>query len=436
MSASAPAILALEHETEGGRRIWLRKVFLSITGQALLSALNLGIGLVFVRLSSKAEYALYAQVFAIVSMLSIGPGAIVGSPLTSLYPQTPAQARPALIAAAFRLVLLLLGTAALLAAASVYLIPSFLAIPDPSFGLVAMLTFAIIVAGLRDFWRSVLFLNLRVVDCLRIDATYTTACVCTIAALLTVQNPTAIGILAITSIFGLLGLIPWLPRKTIFSTQSAGSFAQTWARIAPLARWSLPTLFVSFIAGGFPLLTTHVIGTDATAEIVAARLFIATLGPLFVAWNNVFRPRIGLLLAEGSVARVRRLVVASVFLLATGILAYLALVLVIYPTLEVYVLGPSYRHLQWDIVWWGAGALIAGITTPGIAVLMAKGRLQTCFWSACVSTLTSVPLMLVLGATYGKSGVLAAMALGNAISAAWTFVAVFRILVPDNKVRV
>ena len=433
MSASAPAILAPEHEPEGGRQVWLRKVFLSVTGQALLSALNLGIGLIFVRLASKPEYALYAQVSAIVLLLSGAVGATIGSPLMSLYPQTAEQARPALVTTAFRLVLLLSGIASLLACAAVYFIPSLLTTSNPSIPLVVMLAIAIVVAGLRDFWRNVLFLKLRVADCLRLDATYACACLCAIAVMVLVQSPTAIGILAITSIFGLLGLIPWLPAKNLLAPLGQKNLAQTWARIGPLARWSLPALLVTFVSSGFPLLTTHVVGTDATAEIIAARLFIAPLGPLFISWSNVFRPKIGLLLAENSIARVRQLVVLSIFLMAAGILAYLGLVLVSYATLEEYVLGPSYRHLQFDIAWWGVGALIAGLTGIGTAVLMAQGKLQTCFWSACASNFASVPLLLVLGAGYGKPGVLAAMALGNAISAVWTFVAVFGSLAPDQK---
>jgi len=152
-----------------------------------------------------------------------------------------------------------------------------------------------------------------------------------------------------------------------------------------------------------------------------------------VAWTNVFRPRIALLLAGGMHARVIRLTALSAVAMALGILTYLVLALLSYPLLERYALGPAYRGLAPDIAWWGAGSLIAGVAGVGSGVLIAQGQFRQCFWSACAGNFASLPLLLLLGTVYGKGGVLAALALGNALSGVWIFVVVVKSLAVGAK---
>jgi O-antigen/teichoic acid export membrane protein len=192
------------HQTlaEGGRTLWLRKIGVSVVDQALLSVLSLAIGLLFVRLSSKSEYALYAQMSALVLLVSSAATATINSPLMTLLPQTPEPGRTQLATAALKLLLLMCAPVAAVVGASVWLVPSLLAVANPSFSLLAALFAAILTAALREFFRNLFFINLRPVECLRLDVVYVLACAAAIVVLVEFAQASAVTVLAISAAAG------------------------------------------------------------------------------------------------------------------------------------------------------------------------------------------------------------------------------------------
>ena len=66
------------------RRVLLSNALAGMIDQALLSALNFAIGLLFIRLASKEEYGLYTQFFGLLMLSQSLQNALTNSPLIAL----------------------------------------------------------------------------------------------------------------------------------------------------------------------------------------------------------------------------------------------------------------------------------------------------------------------------------------------------------------
>ena len=164
------------------------------------------------------------------------------------------------------------------------------------------------------------------------------------------------------------------------------------------------------------------------AEIVAAKLFAAPLGMVFLSWANVFRPKVSSSLAADDVAGVRRLTWISVSGVFGIVLVYGVCLVLAYPMLESHVLGQKYVGLHGDIAWWGVFFCASGISSVCNGVLLAGGRFQQSFHAAAISSAISIPMMAVLGAVYAKDGLMLGLVMGEATYALVLFLGMRRLL--------
>jgi len=407
-------------------RRWARILSAAIVDQAILSLLSLGLGLAFVRLATKTEYALFAQISAITVFATAAVGSMVISPLTTLLSKSAPGDWQRLATSNLLLQAVLAGVIAAILGVLVLLWPNVLASGGNTVLVAIAVGISVFAASQRDFLRNLYFLNHRPSVTLGMDVAYVIFCGCGVLVLALASNLAAAPVLLGTALIGLLAAMPWWTCAPLERRFSWSEVPEAWRQNWPMARWALPSLVVSSVGALFPLLTPLVVGVEGTAEIVAARLFVQPLGPLFVAWSNVFRPRIGQLLATKDGRGVRRLAVVSCVAIAMLVTTYVAAVLLGFALLERYVLGPAYAGLEMDVAWWGLVMLVAGIGGVFTGILVVMGHYRDCFWSTVAGNSSSLLLLFWLGSTHGKAGVVAAMAMGNVVATLWNGWAMLR----------
>lgn len=413
--------------TQSQRKGIVKGVSASIVDQALLSLVNLATGMVFIRFADKADYALYAQVMALVFLTTCVQSALINSPALTLLPRKEAAHRTFFAGSLFNLQAALSIVFAITFGIITFLQPEALSLSSSDLHLVIGFALTIWVAWLRDFIRNQLYVQLNAVTCLKLDVAYTALCALGFGALIGLGKVSATNVLLVVAGAGVITSLPFLLNANIGFHNRLRDTKAAFTEIWPLARWALPGALVSWAFGnGYVLIAAQVAGAAATADIVAARLFVAPLGMAYLAWGNVFRPRASHWLAAGEIAKVRRITYWSIGGIGLAVLLYLIALLIAYPLLEKHLLGTKYQGLVIDVAWWGGFFLTSGIAGIGTGVLLALGRFRDTFYAALAGSLASIPIMFMFGSMMGKSGVFMGLNIGEAITALWLVIAMHK----------
>lgn len=401
----------------------------SLLDQALLSVSNFAIGLVFIKCASKHEYYAYSQLVGFIALtLSLQSALFNTTALTVLPPMTGVQRELTsnVYFSAQSVVSLLCAVAGGLA---IWLWPTLVSMDKLPWGLAAGMTLLVLSNWLREFLRNLLFINQSAPDCLNMDITYVSVLALSIALIVWGGHVEASNMMMAMGGCGLLAVLPWLWRSALRWNVHVPDWGRLWAQVRPFAVWSVPAGVVAWAFGnGYLLIGAKAIGPDSMAEILAAKLFTAPLGMLFVSWANIFRPKVSRSIADGrpdEVSRLTRISVVGVFCIVAG---YGLAINLGYPYLEAYVLGQKYKGLQGDIIWWNGFFLASGLSGVCNGVLLAGGRFRHSFYAAFIAAGLSLLTMTILVQWYGKSGLMAGLVLGEACYAAVLFVAMRRLL--------
>lgn len=404
-------------------------VHYSLFDQALLSISNFLIGLVFIRYASKTEYYAYSQLMGYIALTVAVQGALINTTALTLLPQKAGQARREMANAYFSFQNVLSAAMALLGGVVIWLIPASVAMDSVSWLLAGAMGCMVLGVWGREFLRNVQFINLRPDLCLWQDVMYVAVLTIGLVSLLVAHDISASAVLYVMAFAGLVTAVPWLKSAGLSLTWRRDTWRDLFREILPYAKWSLPAGLVAWAAAnGYLLIGAQVVGPETTAEVVAAKLFAAPLGMLFVSWANVFRPRVSHNLAQGDVPGVHRLTFLSMGGVLGIVLVYALGLVLAYPFLESNVLGDKYRGLAIDIAWWIPFFLASGVSSVCNGVLLAGGRFRQSFYAAALSCVISIPLMTLLSTIYGKDGLMIGTVLGEATYALVLFLGMRRLL--------
>jgi len=390
-------------------------VHYSLLDQALLSVSNFAIGLVFIRYASKTDYYAYSQLLGYIALTIAMQGALINTTALTLLPQKSGVQRTEMANAYLGLQWGLSGVLSLIGGAVIWLVPAAVAMDSVNLTLAAAMSCMVLSVWLREFLRNVQFIRLRPDLCLWQDVLYVLGLVLGLGVLLAVGGVSAQSVLLVMALAGALSALPWLRSAELSLTGSWRGLGELLREVWPFAKWSLPAGLVAWAFGnGYLLIGAQVMGPEVMAEVVAAKLFAAPLGMVFVSWANVFRPRVSRNLADGDVAGVRRLTWVSMAGVLGIVLVYSLALTLAYPSLETHVLGHKYQGLSVDIAWWGGFFFASGLSGVCNGVLLAGGRFRHSFYAAAISSAISIPVMLLLGIWYGKDGLMLGLILGEA----------------------
>jgi len=385
--------------------------------QAVLSAFSLGVGLAFIRLGSKYEYAAYTLLFSALQLAQAVQNALISSPLTTLGAGRSASGGVnSLTEAAKRLqswlVAAIVGACVLGALWDWFVgaarVPVIAALALASAGLLS-----------REFIRAGHFLRHQALRALASDLFYVGVAAALIGALILAHALTAALVLGAMGVAGLTSAFrSGLGSRRLFGAVPAAERAhmiELWA----CAKWALPSVVNSWLqANAFLFLVQWLISHEAVADLSASRLLLVPLSFLAVGWASAFRPRATSLFANGQVAQVHRMAMRSAIgFLAVGAIyggcLYLAM-----PLLQSAVLGPKYTGLGWMVVSWLVLFIVMAVRGVGMTCMLTHpSGFRSLYVYGCVALIVAVPAVVMAGLAGSLPCVVAGLSLSELVLA-------------------
>ncbi|RZL00366.1 MAG: hypothetical protein EOP36_16000 [Rubrivivax sp.] len=401
----------------------------SLIDQAMLSISNFLIGLAFIKFATKHNYYAYSQLIGYVALTLSIQGALINTTALTLLPQKRGQERTDATSVFFGLALTLSFTMAIIGGIFLWLVPAAISMDTIEVPLILAMVVMVVSAWLREFMRNVQYINARADLCLQQDIAYVFLLALGGVILVLGNRVVAAEMLLLIGAAGIVSALPWLRKTFAKPVFEPKEWLVLWREIWPLARWSLPAGLVAWAsATGYLLIGAGVLGPESTAEIVAAKLFMAPLGMMFLSWGNIFRPKVSHWISMGAIHDVARSTRLSILGIAVVVGVYFLALVVAYPYLEDYLLGDKYKGLRFDIAWWGLFFIASGISSICNGVLMAGGHFRQSFYAAVVGSGCSIPVMYFCGLMLGKHGLMMGVVLGEALYAAVLYVGMRRML--------
>lgn len=411
------------------RKSPLKGVSHSLIDQALLSISNFLIGLAFIKFATKHDYYAYSQLIGYVALTLAIQAALVTTTALTLLPQKRGLERLRSANVFFGLQLFLSLGLAIIGSIFLWVLPAAISMEDIGAPLILAMALMVLSTWLREFLRNVQFINARADLCLQQDIAYVLLVSLGVGALVYANRVRADEMLLVIGAAGVITAIPWLKKASLVPVFAVGHWSELWREIWPFARWSLPAGLVAWASGnGYLLIGAHFLGPESTAEIVAAKLFTAPLGMVFVSWGNIFRPKVSHWISMNAIRDVARLTRLSMMGVAGVVGVYFLLLVVAYPLLEVNILGEKYQGLHFDIAWWGLFFVASGVSSICNGVLLAGGHFKRSFYAALFSAILSIPVMCFTSALLGKHGLMLGVVLGEVTYAAVLYVGMRRML--------
>lgn len=381
----------------------LGAMLLTGVDQGVLSALNLAIALAFIRYASKAEFGVYTLVNGLV-LLALGvQTALVVTPLTANGARLVGVARASFVGAVFRLQCALGAAMALLLALGVHGYEAAHGVGSRHGPLALGAGIAVAGGWMREFYRSVEFLDHRSDRALVGDLCFVAG-----AALALVAVRVCTGCVRASSVLCAVGGAALLPGLIGFLREGRARCTARDCRdaarvLVDQGRWTLPGMGVSWGQNtGYAYVVALLLGSAAVGELAAARLFVMPLNLLMQAWSRTFLPRAGALLGRGR--DVYALCRRSAGWLLAGSLLYLAAVCTFLALGGTRLLPSKYAGLGLLVVVWGGFAVVNVVRNVASNALLAHTAFRALFVYSVAAATGSITLVVALVRGVGTAG--------------------------------
>lgn len=331
------------------RKRLLLSLATSMIDQAWLSALNLALGLVLIRLATKETYGIYAQLYVgALFVVSVSDSLIINPLTTRLNNGNLANRLPMIGASSSLQGRLALALSALAGLGALAIGISH----QQADALATGLAFGAYVYAnaLREFRRGLLFLDHRPDLVLKADLRYGLALIILITATVLTGHltlPVVMTALTLACIAAQVGQrrLPAPPlgdaRRTLF--------LDIWKR----GRLGLAGALASWVVNYSYLYAAALwLGVAATAELNASRLLLMPIMLGVVAWQRIALPLFSRQHANHDHSATRKLALGSMLSMLVGIGCYVSLLSLGLPWLTAHVLGPHYAGLEHLVLGW------------------------------------------------------------------------------------
>lgn len=352
----------------GGRRLLAHSV-LSMLDQAWLSAINLGMGLYLIRLTSQEVYGIYSQLFVGGIFAVTVAESLVVNPLVTLASGRDRDERTAMLGHLGRFHRRLSLAMALVSGVCCVVAVS-RAGADSAWPLGLGFAAYVYTGARREYQRSANFIEARPDWALRTDLIYGVVLAVAAAALALLSWLSLPAVLVAMTVANLCAsrFGPQIPPAPDDSQGYRRCLSEVWKR----GRLGLPGAVSSWIVNySYLYLTAAWLGAVAAAELNASRLLLMPVSLIVVAWSRVARPMIGRMLAGGDAKGLARLMLSSVIGVELVAVIYVAALWPALPLLETHVLGEAYRGVGALVAAWAAYFALYSLRSIGSALLLS-----------------------------------------------------------------
>ncbi len=380
-----------------------------IADQALLSGVNLVIGLLLARQLEPAAFGVYVVAFAVLLIgysfqlsLITDPLLILGAPRTgreqSLYFGTLLRLQ-LLLSLAVALVLALVAGAMRAAWGGDSLLPAAL----------AGVALAAIPVQAQIFFRALLFARLRPSAVLWNDAIYSFLRVGSLITLVQIEKLSVLSVLiTMGASAGLAAVIAAAMCRDVLSARTA-RVIRTWNEHWDYGRWLLATSVAFWCSGQAPALLAASLLSPVAAAVIRACQYLAT--PLNVALtglDGILAPRASRIRAANGDAGLRRFLRFFAFGAGVCVAVYAVILLPFVSSLMQFIYKGQYSGYSTIVSIFLLDALLAAISRAPIIRLKAHGDTRRVFYGYVWAAGAGLSSLLLLAPSYGVHGAAAA----------------------------
>lgn len=401
------------------RKVLLSNALAGMIDQALLSALNFGIGLLFIRLATKEEYGLYTQFFGFLMLSQSLHNALTNAPLLALGPKLPKEGARILAEHLLRLQSGVSIALAVLSLIAVWMTDRVASIPQLDMAVAGGFVIALIGQWLREYARVYHFLNMRPGSALLTDALYGIVLVLGLLAVAGGLEVTTTWVLLVSGGASAVAGLQCIFHERIGLGRASRDAKELMQRAWAVSRWTLPGTVIDWLSRNtFAIIVGAIVGLAAAAEITAARLLLMPAGLCVTAWGKVFAPRFAMWWGAGDTRLLTSVSWVSGTAMVGMVAVYFAMLILGFDLLLRYVLGQDYAEARPLLPLWAIYFAITAIRQVGTVTLAAGERFRALFHYGWIATAIGLPAAIVLTVEAGTQGAIIGLIVGESVLAA------------------
>ncbi|MBC3934133.1 hypothetical protein H8K47_02050 [Undibacterium sp. CY7W] len=381
---------------------FLSSSILSVIDQGLLSALNFLIGALLIRLVAKDDYGLYGQLYVGGLLAGLLVDSWIAGPLTTVTSVVSENTRRHLLRTFWTRQIFWTLVMAAIAFLVVEFIPAATHYAEKSWGLGAAFGLYVIGNGLREYGRTVGFIQSAIPQVLRQDVVYVLLVLTGLTGLLYFEYLALLPLFLVLSgasllaaLYGRSALMQLTATQAAIETHDQETLQAHQETIRSHGRWAVAGALVGWLSNySYVYLSGAMLGAAAIADLNAARLLLMPIPLAVAAWIRVARPVAGRLMQEHNWTGLRKLTLMSVLGIEAVVLCFVGVLLLAMPWLQTHFIDKNkYAGLDLLIMLWGAYFAVNAVRTIGTSWLMSGGAFRSMF------KLGVVTLVLVIAIT-------------------------------------
>lgn len=384
--------------------------FASVIDQAILSGINLCIGLLLIRLVTKSDYGVYTQLIVVGLFVSVLLEAFITNPLTTIAPSLPASEKYQLYG---HINHLQRTTNCLLALCFAFVVTIVIiytqAAQDPWLLGIFFAAYLFFNAQ-REFRRSVLFLEQQAAKVLLLDTIYIAITLIGLLILYVIHQVQTTSIFALLFIANVISIIAYKINLPIAPIPLGVEFKPTFNLLWRRAKWALPGAILAWITNySYLFISAALLGVAATADLNASKLLLMPIALGVLAWSRIAKPMASELFHQKNWAQLRRINIASIIAIESLIIAYTLLLWLCLPWLESHLLGEAYQNITPFVLAWGGYFMINAIRFIGSSWLTSHDQYKALFISSLMCMLIVIIGTFIFIPLFGAWGAILAL---------------------------
>ena len=389
----------------------------AVLDQAVLSAVNLLVGVLLLRNADQDQYALFVLAQAGVLLATAVYQSLIGRPMSIQSQDLPeGPERQAYTQTMFGAQALITLPLTLLAAIGMWLCAGMSHEHAPGFELASVI--AAIAAALtvaREHLRQSLMLLRKPQLALKFDLLYAVMFAGIVFAAVDQPYAAAWALtgMAAGSLMALILARKHLIKRTRMKWQLiCQAFAKSW----PLGRWSLAGGLLAWsYLNGFYYVVSLIATLNTVAILGAARLLVMPINLLITGMNQQMLPMTrNWLNLHGIRGAEKRLAIASLGVCGLA-LTYLGLLWLLRSPIIVGLLGQSLTELEPIVLLWGATYVAFTVRSTWMLLLQALGKFDSLTRLVAIAAPISLVSVFVLVPKYGAAGAVTAVLIAELI---------------------
>ena len=383
---------------------FLSTSLISIIDQGMLSALNLAIGMLLLRMVEKSEYGLYALLYSIGLLGGLVIDSWIAGPLATVANVVQENTRKILLRRYwYRQIFCTLWLGGI-GFVVVEFIPLFSSHNEIDSLMALVFASYVIGNGLREYGRTVGFIQSDLHNVFRQDIVYVLGVIAGLAILIIVERIDVISVLEVMAAASFLSALFGRERLRD-STEATASEINTvdlnlidehQKTITGHGRWAVVGVIVGWLTNySYVYLADILMNSEAVADLNSSRLMLMPIPLIVAAWSRVARPEAGRLIAAQKWERLKKFTLMSIAGIELIVVAYVGLLLLTFPYIEIHLIGSQTKYHGLDplMMMWGGYFAVNAVRWIGTTWLMSGGAFRSMFY------LGAITLLLVVGIT-------------------------------------